>query len=39
MEPTYEGLMNAEIRALRKARGLDKEKPWGVWRDGCKEGE
>ncbi|TVY90474.1 Sedoheptulose 1,7-bisphosphatase [Lachnellula willkommii] len=35
----YEGLLTAQIRAIRKARGLDKEKPWNIWVDGCEEGE
>ncbi|CZR64929.1 probable phosphoglycerate mutase [Phialocephala subalpina] len=35
----YEGLKDTEIRALRKERGLDKEKSWDIWRDGCEEGE
>jgi broad specificity phosphatase PhoE len=24
---------------MRKERGLDKEKPWDIWRDGCEGGE
>ncbi|KAF2104544.1 phosphoglycerate mutase family protein [Rhizodiscina lignyota] len=35
----YEGLMTDEIRALRKKRGLDQERPWDIWRDGCEGGE
>ncbi|EDO15317.1 hypothetical protein Kpol_448p4 [Vanderwaltozyma polyspora DSM 70294] len=35
----YEGLMTAEIEELRKKRGLDKERPWSIWRDGCENGE
>jgi len=35
----YEGLVVEEIRELRKQRGLDKEKPWNIWRDGCEGGE
>lgn len=35
----YEGLVTKEIRARRKAQGLDKEKPWDIWRDGCEDGE
>ncbi|KAK4950513.1 hypothetical protein LTR66_013962, partial [Elasticomyces elasticus] len=31
----YEGLLTHEIRALREERGLDKERPWDIWRDGC----
>lgn len=35
----YEGLLTREIRALRKERGLDAERPWDIWRDGCEGGE
>jgi len=35
----YEGLLTAQIRAARKERGLDKERPWNIWVDGCEEGE
>lgn len=35
----YEGLVTKEIRARRKEQGLDKEKPWDIWRDGCEDGE
>ena len=35
----YEGLKEHEIRKLRQDRGLDKEKPWDIWRDGCEGGE
>ncbi|KAI9739436.1 MAG: hypothetical protein M1818_005124 [Claussenomyces sp. TS43310] len=35
----YEGLLTAEIRAGRKERGLDSERAWDIWRDGCEEGE
>jgi len=35
----YEGLKDSEIRALRKQHGLDGERPWNIWRDGCEEGE
>lgn len=35
----YEGLLTKEIRALRKDHGLDQDKPWDIWRDGCEEGE
>lgn len=35
----YEGLKEYEIRALRKEHGLDEEKPWDIWRDGCEDGE
>lgn len=35
----YEGLKTGEILELRKSRGLDKERPWSIWRDGCENGE
>jgi probable phosphoglycerate mutase len=35
----YEGLLTKQIRALRKEHGLDQERPWDIWRDGCEEGE
>lgn len=35
----YEGLFTKEIRALRKDQGLDQERPWDIWRDGCEGGE
>ena len=35
----YEGLLTKEIRARRESQGLDKEKPWDIWRDGCEDGE
>ncbi|KKA19171.1 Phosphoglycerate mutase [Rasamsonia emersonii CBS 393.64] len=35
---SYEGLKTSEIRALRKTHGLDVDRPWDIWRDGC-EGE
>ena len=35
----YEGLVTKEIRARRKKQGLDQEKPWDIWRDGCEDGE
>ncbi|EXJ91736.1 2,3-bisphosphoglycerate-dependent phosphoglycerate mutase [Capronia epimyces CBS 606.96] len=31
----YEGLLTEQIRQLRKQRGLDTERPWDIWRDGC----
>ncbi|KIX09059.1 uncharacterized protein Z518_00137 [Rhinocladiella mackenziei CBS 650.93] len=34
----YEGLWIEQIRQLRQERGLDQERPWNIWRDGC-EGE
>ena len=35
----YEGLLTKEIRARRKEKDLDKEKPWDIWLDGCEGGE
>lgn len=35
----YEGLITAQIVEKRAAKGLDKEKPWEIWRDGCENGE
>lgn len=35
----YEGLRAGEIRTLRKERGLDREREWDIWRDGCEGGE
>ncbi|KAK6208194.1 hypothetical protein LQW54_006975 [Pestalotiopsis sp. IQ-011] len=35
----YEGLRTAEIKASRAERGLDTERAWDVWRDGCEGGE
>ncbi|PYI33478.1 phosphoglycerate mutase family protein [Aspergillus indologenus CBS 114.80] len=35
----YEGLLTKEIRALRKEHGLDREREWDIWRDGCEGGE
>ncbi|KAJ5580203.1 uncharacterized protein N7459_006188 [Penicillium hispanicum] len=35
----YEGMLTREIRALRKEHGLDTERPWDIWRDGCENGE
>ncbi|KIW79572.1 hypothetical protein Z517_06184 [Fonsecaea pedrosoi CBS 271.37] len=31
----YEGLLQHQIEELRKSRGLDRERPWDIWRDGC----
>ncbi|OAL29525.1 hypothetical protein AYO20_09165 [Fonsecaea nubica] len=31
----YEGLLQPQIEELRKSRGLDRERPWDIWRDGC----
>ncbi|AET39996.1 sedoheptulose-bisphosphatase Ecym_5228 [Eremothecium cymbalariae DBVPG len=35
----YEGLLTREIEALRRSRGLDQDRPWNIWRDGCENGE
>ncbi|KJR81633.1 phosphoglycerate mutase [Sporothrix schenckii 1099-18] len=35
----YEGKTTGEIRLSRKERGLDLEKEWSIWRDGCEGGE
>ncbi|KAF4458664.1 phosphoglycerate mutase [Fusarium albosuccineum] len=35
----YEGLKTHEIRELRKKKGLDQEREWSIWRDGCEGGE
>jgi broad specificity phosphatase PhoE len=35
----YEGLKPAEIRAARKEKGLDKDRPFNIWVDGCEDGE
>ena len=35
----YEGKLTHEIKSLRHAHGLDQERPWDIWRDGCEEGE
>jgi len=35
----YEGLVTKEIKEGRKERGLDKERSWDIWRDGCEGGE
>lgn len=35
----YEGLVTSEIRARRRDQGLDKERPWDIWKDGCEDGE
>lgn len=35
----YEGLHPTAIRSQRKEMGLDKDKPWDIWVDGCEGGE
>ncbi|KAF2744352.1 putative phosphoglycerate mutase [Sporormia fimetaria CBS 119925] len=35
----YEGLTDQEIRLKRREKGLDLEKEWNIWSDGCEGGE
>ncbi|MCJ1349274.1 hypothetical protein MMC31_007510 [Peltigera leucophlebia] len=35
----YEGLVLREICARRKGKGLDREREWNIWMDGCEGGE
>ncbi|KAK9443964.1 Histidine phosphatase superfamily, clade-1 [Metarhizium brunneum] len=35
----YEGRTAGEIKELRKEKGLDQEREWSIWRDGCEGGE
>lgn len=35
----YEGRKAEEIKRLWKERGLDREREWSIWRDGCENGE
>ena len=35
----YEGWLTSEIRKSRKERGLDTEKEWSIWSNGCEDGE
>ena len=35
----YEGLLTKEIKERRKEKGLDQERPWEIWKDGCENGE
>ena len=35
----YEGLVVHEIHAQRREKGLDREREWNIWRDGCEGGE
>ncbi|EMC98092.1 hypothetical protein BAUCODRAFT_32088 [Baudoinia panamericana UAMH 10762] len=35
----YEGIKTHEIQAKRHDRGLDKDRKWDIWRDGCEGGE
>ena len=35
----YEGLLVHDIRTRRKEKGLDRDREWIIWRDGCEGGE
>ena len=35
----YEGWLTKDIKRDRKGRGLDKDREWDVWRDGCEDGD
>lgn len=35
----YDGHLTSEVRAGRKGRGLDTDRPWNIWIDGCESGE
>ncbi|KAE9362626.1 putative phosphoglycerate mutase [Stipitochalara longipes BDJ] len=35
----YEGWVVADIRKRRREQGLDGEREWNIWRDGCDGGE
>ncbi|CAK1357546.1 Sedoheptulose 1,7-bisphosphatase [Cercospora beticola] len=35
----YEGLTPSQIRTNRKSEGLDIDRSWDIWRDGCVNGE
>ena len=35
----YEGMLPNEIRERRKGQGLDQDRPWDIWTDGCEGGE
>ena len=35
----YEGLTAREVSERRRAKGLDKDRKWDIWRDGCEGGE
>ncbi|KAL6719076.1 vacuolar membrane-associated protein iml1 [Lecanora helva] len=35
----YEGLVPSEIRKRRKEKGLDMDRAWNIWEDGCEGGE
>ena len=35
----YEGMLTKQIREHRQGQGLDQDRPWDIWRDGCEGGE
>ncbi|KAL8674276.1 MAG: hypothetical protein Q9168_001343 [Polycauliona sp. 1 TL-2023] len=35
----YEGSTTREIHALRREHGLDSDREWNIWEDGCEDGE
>ncbi|KAK9466239.1 histidine phosphatase superfamily [Lipomyces arxii] len=35
----YEGLKTAQIRALRREKGIETGHEWDIWQDGCENGE
>lgn len=35
----YEGLLPKEIKEKRASQGLDQDRKWNMWRDGCVGGE
>ncbi len=35
----YEGMRTGEVKKWRKERGLDGDREWSIWRDGCEGGE
>ena len=35
----YEGLLTREISLRRMEKGLDRDRPWDIWVDGCEGGE
>jgi probable phosphoglycerate mutase len=39
MTRACEGLTPKEIRSKRQSSGLDQERKWDIWRDGCEDGE
>lgn len=39
IEREYEGLLPNEIKEKRASHGLDKDKKFNIWQDGCEGGE